>query len=91
MLEYTTSHRSRNNQASKRSYIKSLEQKFAEDYELAVVDKHSADTHMTVWHWKRVPENHLFLCGYINEFSEHRKKRLARFQEPCIRKCLFTF
>lgn len=71
--------RTRNNASSKKSYEKSLEQKYANDYEREMVRHHILTTPDTeAWHWPVVPEEHLYESGYITDFNKHRLERLMR-------------
>ena len=71
-----------NSQPSKKSYEKSLEQRYATDYEYAVVEQHRLLPHTQVWHWTNVPEELLFESGYIHDYSRTRKERLMRKKAP---------
>ena len=71
-----------NSQPSKKSYEKSLEQRYATDYEYAVVEQHRLRPHTRAWHWTNVPEELLFESGYIHDYSRTRKERLMRKKTP---------
>ena len=68
--------------ASKKSYEKSIEQRFATEYEYAIVEYHRTIPNTRVWHWSHVPEDLLFTSGYIHDYSRIRKERLLRKKEP---------
>jgi superfamily II DNA or RNA helicase len=49
-------------------------------YEIQSVDWIKSKWPMsTVWHWKDIPEHHLYQAGYILDFGDHRTKRLDYF------------
>jgi len=70
------------NLPSKKSYEKSLEQRYATEYEYAVVEQHRLLPHTQAWHWTNVPEELLFESGYIHDYSRTRKERLMRKKIP---------
>ena len=74
--------RKRNNTASKKSYDKSIERQYADDYEHEMVRQHM-DTHPNTdaYHWSVVPEEYLYEAGYITDFNKHRLERLMRKKE----------
>jgi superfamily II DNA or RNA helicase len=71
-----STHRERNNQASKKSYEKAVEREHATAYEHAMIEEHRKRPHTRAWHWSVVPEDELFEAGYIHDFSKHRHLRL---------------
>ena len=74
--------RERNNLASKKSYVKSLEQRYATDYEHAVVAQHRQALSFTeAAHWSDVPEDWLRDAGYIHDFNQRRLNRLNAVTE----------
>ena len=77
-----TDARTKNNAASKKCYEKTLEQKYADDYEHEMVRQHIM-THpdTDAYHWSVVPEQQLYDSGYITDFSKHRLERLMRKKE----------
>jgi superfamily II DNA or RNA helicase/sulfur relay (sulfurtransferase) DsrC/TusE family protein len=77
-----TDARTKNNAASKKCYEKTLEQKYADDYEHEMVRQHMI-THPDTdsYHWSVVPEQQLYESGYITDFSKHRLERLMRNKE----------
>ena len=77
-----TDARTKNNAASKKCYEKTLEQKYADDYEHEMVRQHMI-THpdTDAYHWSVVPEQQLYESGYITDFSKHRLERLMRKKE----------
>ncbi len=77
-----TDARAKNNAASKKCYEKTVEQKYADDYEHEMVRQHIM-THpdTDAYHWSIVPEQHLYESGYITDFSRHRLERLMRNKE----------
>jgi len=71
--------RTRNNASSKKSYEKSLERQYADDYEHEMVRQHILTTPGTeAYHWSIVPEEYLYESGYITDFNKHRLERLMR-------------
>jgi len=69
--------RTRNNISSKKSYEKSLEQKYANDYEHEMVRHYILTNPGTdAYHWSVVPEDYLYEAGYINDFNKQRLERL---------------
>jgi superfamily II DNA or RNA helicase len=71
--------RTRNNASSKKSYEKSLERQYADDYEHEMVRQHILTTPDTeAYHWSIVPEEYLYESGYITDFNKHRLERLMR-------------
>ena len=77
-----TDARAKNNAASKKCYEKTVEQKYADDYEHEMVRQHIM-THpdTDAYHWSVVPEQQLYESGYITDFSKHRLERLMRNKE----------
>ena len=74
--------RTRNNASSKKSYEKSIERQYAEDYEYEMVRQHILTTPDTdAYHWSIVPEEWLYESGYITDFNKHRLERLMRKKE----------
>jgi sulfur relay (sulfurtransferase) DsrC/TusE family protein len=74
--------RTRNNVASKKSYEKTLERQYADEYEHEMVRQHiltNPDTE--AYHWSVVPEEYLYEAGYITDFNKHRQERLMRKKE----------
>jgi len=74
-------YRDRNNASSKKCYEKTIEQRYAPDYEHEVIRKHSQIPDTEAWHWSRAPEEILYDSGYINSFSKERHERLMRKKE----------
>ena len=71
--------RTRNNASSKKSYEKSIERQYADDYEHEMVRQHILITPDTdAYHWSIVPEEYLYESGYISDFNKHRLERLMR-------------
>jgi superfamily II DNA or RNA helicase len=52
-----------------------------EEYEFQICDYHRITTNDSVWHWKYIPEEHLFASGFITNYNIHRLKRKERLQE----------
>jgi len=74
--------RTRNNASSKKSYEKSVERQYADDYEHEMVRQHILTTPDTdAYHWSMVPEEYLYESGYISDFNKHRLERLMRKKE----------
>jgi Helicase associated domain len=73
--------RERNNLASKLSNEKALERKYAEDYEYEVIRTHSKLANTEVYHWSKIPEEWLYLAGYITDYTIHRHERLMAKKE----------
>ena len=76
-----SSYRDRNNASSKKCYEKTIEQRYAPDYEHEVIRQHSQLPVTEAWHWSRAPEEILYESGYINSFSKERHERLMRKRE----------
>jgi len=74
----STSYRTRNNLASKRSYEKATEAEHAEEFEYEMVRKHSEIPNTEVRHWSVVPEEWLDDAGYITDYNRIRLERLMR-------------
>jgi hypothetical protein len=55
--------RERNNIASKKSYEKALENKYAIEYEHEMVKQHRLIPNSEVWHWSNIPEDYLYDAG----------------------------
>ena len=74
--------RTRNNASSKKSYEKTLERQYADDYEHEMVRQHILTNPGTdAYHWPIVPEEWLYDSGYISDFNKHRLERLMRKKE----------
>lgn len=74
--------RTRNNASSKKSYEKTIERQYADEYEHHMVRQHKLTHNDTdVFHWSLVPEEWLFDAGYITDFNKHRHERLMRKKE----------
>jgi superfamily II DNA or RNA helicase len=52
-----------------------------EEYEFQICDYHRITTNDYVWHWKYIPEEHLFASGFITNYNTHRLKRKERLRE----------
>jgi len=52
-----------------------------EKYEFQICDYHRITTNDSVWHWKYIPEEHLFASGFITNYNTHRLKRKERLRE----------
>jgi superfamily II DNA or RNA helicase len=52
-----------------------------EEYEFQICDYHRITTNDSVWHWKYIPEEHLFASGFITNYNIHRLKRKERLKE----------
>ena len=52
-----------------------------EEYEIQICDYHRITTNDSVWHWKYIPEEHLFASGFITNYNTHRLKRKERLRE----------
>jgi len=52
-----------------------------EEYEFIVCDFHRYNTNQYVWHWKYIPEEHLYASGFITNYNLHRLKRKERLEE----------
>jgi superfamily II DNA or RNA helicase len=52
-----------------------------EEYEFQICDYHRITTNDSVWHWKYIPEEHLFASGFITNYNTHRLKRKERLRE----------
>ena len=77
-----TDARAKNNTASKKCYEKTVEQKYADDYEHEMVRQHiMTHPNTDAYHWSVVPEQQLYESGYITDFSKHRLERLMRNKE----------
>ena len=71
--------RTRNNASSKKSYEKSVERQYADDYEHEMVRQHVLTIPDTdAYHWSIVPEEYLYESGYISDFNKHRLERLMK-------------
>jgi superfamily II DNA or RNA helicase len=54
----------------------------AEAYEYLVVDHfHKEHPDASVWHWKDIPEDELWACGWIHDFNKHRMRKHSWKQE----------
>jgi len=73
--------RKKNNEARMKVYDKKKEEETWNQYEHYIVEHHFKKFKHTVWHWSRVPEEHLWNAGYINDFNKHRLERLASSKE----------
>ena len=74
--------RTRNNASSKKSYEKTLERQYADDYEHEMIHQHILTNPDTdAYHWSIVPEEWLYDSGYISDFNKHRLERLMRKKE----------
>jgi len=73
--------RKKNNEARMKVYDKKKEEETWNQYEHYIVEYHFKKYKHTVWHWSRVPEEHLWNAGYINDFNKHRLERLASNKE----------
>ena len=73
--------RKKNNEARMKVYSKNKEKEGWNQYEHHIVEHHHTKHKHTAWHWSRIPEEHLYHAGYINEFNKHRLERLAKFKE----------
>ena len=73
--------RKKNNEARMKVYSKNKEKEDWNQYEHHIVEHHHTKHKHTAWHWSRIPEEHLYHAGYINEFNKHRLERLAKFKE----------
>jgi superfamily II DNA or RNA helicase len=73
--------RKKNNEARMKVYDKKKEEEAWNQYEHYIVEHHFKKYKHTVWHWSRVPEEHLWNAGYINDFNKHRLERLASSKE----------
>lgn len=76
-----TSFRERNNIASKKSYEKALENKYALEYEYEIIRQHRLLPNTEVWHWSNIPEDYLYEAGYITDYNKHRLERLISKKE----------
>ena len=67
--------RERNNIARKKCYIKQIEIKYTNEYELYSMDYHRNTTNHTTWWWRNIPEIELEKAGFINDYNKLRLKR----------------
>ena len=72
------SYRERNNKSRNNNYEKSIEAKYALDYELYSIKYHSEKYNHTTWHWRNIPEEELENAGWITDYNKHRLKRLEK-------------
>ena len=52
-----------------------------EKYEHQAVEYHNKKYNQKTWHWKVLPEEHLYKAGFITRFNKFRLERLAKFKE----------
>jgi len=52
-----------------------------EEYEYQMCEYHINNTNQLVWHWKYIPEEHLFASGFIMDYNSHRLKRKERIKK----------
>ncbi len=69
------------NEARMRVHEKHKEEMMWEKFEHHVIDYHTKITNHKSWHWKNIPEEHLYKAGYINDFNKHRLNRLSRYKD----------
>lgn len=60
------------------------------DYEFQVIDDHIKNYRHLSWHTDVIPEEELYLAGFIHDFNNHRLKRIARAREAKDKKILFS-
>jgi superfamily II DNA or RNA helicase len=51
------------------------------EYERYIIEHHYKTHNHITWHWPRVPEEHLYNAGYLNDYNKHRLERLAASKE----------
>ena len=74
-MYYSMTFRERNNVARAKCYIKQIEKKYVDEYELYSINHHRTETNQTTWWWRHIPEIELEKAGFINDYNKLRLKR----------------